>query len=77
MMNFNIQGSRAIAVLLVFLFHLNLEYFSGGYIGVDIFFVISGYVISKSLYNSFLSNDRYLVLRFYGKRILARRNNFY
>ena len=37
---------RALAVLLVFLFHINKEFFGFGYIGVDIFFVFSGYVIS-------------------------------
>ena len=47
--NYNINGSRGLAVFLVFLFHLNLNYFNGGYVGVDIFFVISGYVISQSL----------------------------
>ena len=40
---------RALAVLLVFLFHINKDFFGFGYIGVDIFFVISGYVISQSL----------------------------
>ena len=41
-----IDGLRALAVLPVMLFHAGFEVFKGGYIGVDIFFVISGYLIT-------------------------------
>ena len=44
----DIDGLRGISVILVFLFHLN--FLDGGYLGVDIFFVISGFVITASLY---------------------------
>jgi peptidoglycan/LPS O-acetylase OafA/YrhL len=48
----DIQGLRAIAVILVFCSHADLAQFGGGFIGVDIFFVISGYVITMMLLRS-------------------------
>ena len=45
--NYNIDLLRAMAIVLVLLFHFEIFNFTGGYIGVDIFFVISGYLITK------------------------------
>ncbi|HEA1187651.1 TPA: acyltransferase, partial [Escherichia coli] len=45
----DIDGLRAVAILPVLLFHVGYSGFSGGYVGVDIFFVISGYLITKIL----------------------------
>ena len=71
MLNLNINSSRALAVILVFLFHLNIEILSGGFIGVDIFFVISGYVISLSLFKLIKKKNGYnFLLEFYCKRLL-------
>lgn len=66
-----IDGLRAIAVLAVILFHMDvLSFWQGGFTGVDVFFVISGYVISKSLADkSDLTLGHYL-LRFYKRRLI-------
>lgn len=63
-----IDGLRGLAILFVLFFHLDLKYFDGGFIGVDIFFVISGYVISLSLKNNYL-NNKLSLKNFYYKRI--------
>ncbi len=62
-----IDGLRAVAVLPVILFHAGVDLFSGGYVGVDIFFVISGYLIS-SIIMSDLSDDKFTVRKFYERR---------
>jgi len=45
----DIDGLRAFSVLSVLFFHLDFVLFSGGFIGVDVFFVISGYLITKNI----------------------------
>ncbi len=46
----DIEGLRALALLLVLLFHLEVKGVSGGYVGVDVFFVISGFVVTRTLW---------------------------
>ena len=63
----DIDGLRAVAVILVLLFHGGFEDFTGGFIGVDVFFVISGYLITKILYKD-CSNQRFGYFKFLSKR---------
>ena len=63
----DIQGLRALAVVLVILFHLGLPV-PGGFIGVDIFFVISGYVITAMLEREWVGSGRIDVRRFFVRR---------
>lgn len=62
-----IDGLRALAVLPVMLFHAGLTQFSGGYVGVDVFFVISGYLITSILLGE-LAEGRFSLLGFYERR---------
>ena len=63
-----IEGLRAIAVLAVLFFHLNLPGFGGGFVGVDMFFVISGYLITKNIISD-LSARVFSFKSFYLRRI--------
>lgn len=62
-----IDGLRAVAVVPVILFHVGFETFSGGYSGVDVFFVISGYLITSIIYHEFLES-KFSIVRFYERR---------
>jgi len=64
----DIDGLRAIAVLSVLIFHAFPEWLSGGFIGVDIFFVISGYLISRIIFEN-INEKRFSFLEFYSRRI--------
>ena len=64
----DVEGLRAVAVLLVVLFHSGVSALSGGYVGVDVFFVISGFVITGVLLRERVSSGRTSVLAFYGRR---------
>jgi len=63
----DIDGLRAIAILAVVLHHAGLRWIPGGYTGVDIFFVISGYLIGGQIYADIRSNS-FSYLRFYQRR---------
>lgn len=63
-----VDGLRAIAVLGVIFFHASFEFFTGGYIGVDVFFVISGYLISGIILSQ-LESGRFSLENFYSRRI--------
>ena len=62
-----IDGLRALAVVPVVLFHAGFELFGGGFVGVDVFFVISGYLITTILLNE-IESDRFSFLNFYERR---------
>lgn len=62
-----IDGLRALAVIPVILFHAGFKIFSGGYIGVDVFFVISGYLITLILIEN-LQQDSFSIKTFYERR---------
>ena len=62
-----IAGLRAIAVLGVVLFHLKITGFSGGFAGVDIFFVISGYLITRNILFD-LDAEGFSLANFYVRR---------
>jgi len=64
----DIDGLRAIAIISVVLFHSFPDIFSGGFIGVDIFFVISGYLISSIILNG-LNQGNFSFKEFYSKRV--------
>ena len=66
----DIDGLRSISVLFVIFYHLYPNIFNGGFLGVDIFFVISGYVITQSLYNSEKKDFFSYIKNFYARRIL-------
>lgn len=64
----DIDGLRAIAVLIVLIFHAFPQWLPGGFVGVDVFFVISGYLIT-SILNKEMQEERYSISEFYRRRI--------
>ncbi len=65
----DLQGLRAIAILAVVVSHAGATLFSGGFVGVDIFFVLSGYLITGLLLCEHRQNGRIVLIRFYARRL--------
>lgn len=65
----SIDGLRAIAVLSVMIYHLKAGALSGGFVGVDVFFVISGFVVALSIYKKRFSSIGGLLAHFYARRL--------
>jgi peptidoglycan/LPS O-acetylase OafA/YrhL len=63
----DIDGLRAVAVISVLLYHLGVAGFSGGFVGVDVFFVISGFLITRLILNE-MKEERFSFVEFYGRR---------
>jgi peptidoglycan/LPS O-acetylase OafA/YrhL len=65
----DVEGLRAVAVGLVVLFHAGIPHLTGGYVGVDVFFVISGFVITGLLLRERSGTGRTSILGFYARRV--------
>lgn len=65
----DIDGLRTVAVMAVICFHAGFTWMTGGFVGVDVFFVISGYLITQKLSLEFAKNNRISFSRFYSSRI--------
>jgi len=66
----HVDGLRCLAVVVVFLMHLNVPGFSGGFVGVDVFFVISGFLISGLVMEELERSSQFGFLSFYCRRVL-------
>ncbi|MCR6712324.1 MAG: acyltransferase [Demequina sp.] len=64
----DIEGLRAVAILLVLLYHASLPFLPGGFIGVDVFFVISGFLITSLLVREAERTGKVSLRRFYARR---------
>ena len=65
----DIEGLRAVAVLAVLLFHAGVPGLDGGYVGVDVFFVLSGFLITSLMLNERAETGRISLVAFYSRRI--------
>jgi peptidoglycan/LPS O-acetylase OafA/YrhL len=63
----DIDGLRAVAVLAVLLFHFQVPFFAGGFTGVDVFFVVSGFLITSIIVHE-IDGGRFSLIAFYGRR---------
>jgi peptidoglycan/LPS O-acetylase OafA/YrhL len=65
----HLDGLRAVAVYLVVFYHSGADLFRGGFIGVDLFFVLSGYLVTMVLLRELLPSDSVNLRRFYARRV--------
>lgn len=63
-----VDGVRALSILVVLLFHFQVAGFGGGFVGVDVFFVVSGFLITRNLLND-LALGRFSLRGFYARRV--------
>ena len=64
-----LDGVRAIALIMVIFYHYGLSFAHGGYLGVDVFFVLSGYLIT-GIVTEKLNSHNFSIIDFYQRRIL-------
>lgn len=64
-----LDGLRSIAVYMVLLFHAGLGWLGGGFIGVDLFFVLSGFLVSTVILTEIADTGRLQIGRFYARRV--------
>ena len=64
-----LDGLRGVAVVIVLLFHAGLPWLSGGYLGVSVFFTLSGYLITSLLLTEHARSGRVSLGAFYGRRM--------
>ncbi|MCP5207447.1 MAG: acyltransferase [Hahellaceae bacterium] len=65
----DLQGLRAVAIILVVLAHARIDLFYGGFVGVDVFFVLSGFLISGILFNELSQQNDIGFIKFYSRRL--------
>src|ERR1700693_1259057 len=65
----DIEGLRGLAILVVVAFHCGIPGFSGGFVGVDVFFVLSGYLITGLLVAEIQKTSELSLLEFYARRV--------
>lgn len=66
--HYNIQGLRALCVISVLIFHINKNWLPGGFIGVDLFFIISGYIVTSVIIRA-QEKGQYSIRHFYLNRL--------